>query len=185
MTARLLEYYLNGNNSGTMDVTNEDMLSIMVDSTFREATRMEARKAITLNGPGLIQYSTGWMVAHWEPENGDMFSAFHNLRVKTDFAGCIEEREGNLVFDGRIKVEVMDYWGFSRIENGLRQPFDIPAPNWLPDRFEKMREYRFYDLEQRGWTKPFKVQGTRERGYMAIVSPGSNRVIVKRRDPYE
>lgn len=158
LTARFLGNYLDGD--GDLTLSESEIMLIINNERFKsDSSNPTIAGLINKNGIGSIN-KTSSEIAHTFRNNpdGDLWSAFNDLRFKVRLEGCIIEEGEQLVFDGRITWEFSEYWGFSDPNTDNRMPFQFW--DWLPDRYQFFEEGRFRRLEEREWTHPFNISGS-------------------------
>ena len=126
---------------------------------------------IRSNGEGKFDHKGKFIPHNFDGSQGDLFSAFHDIRWKIDVKGCTKDEIDNWAFEGDVTLSVSDRYGFSDPRMAHRTPFFMQ--DWLPDRYQNMNEGRFLRLEGRGWVHPYEVKGSKTRSIYAIVPKAS------------
>jgi hypothetical protein len=185
LTGKFLGIYLDEGNSGEYELTSDEVMTIINNEDFRRSLKNRAWMIIVRNGPGNINHQdVDWSSHRFNhSRDGDLWSAFNDLRFKLKLDGCIESRGAdNLRFHGNLTVDMSDMWSFGSSRTAYRQPFQFW--DWVPDRYQYIREQRFLDLETRGWVKPFNIKGRRHAAYTITVNRSSPAGAEMRYDPY-
>jgi RHS repeat-associated protein len=185
LTGKFLGLYLNEKNSGEYELTPDEVMTIINNEGFRTSLKKRAWVIIVRNGPGMIRHQdTNWSSHRfYKTRDGDLWSAFNDIRFKVALDGCIEAGGADgLRFHGNMTVDMSDMWTFGNPGTAHRQPFQFW--DWLPNRYQYIREQRFLDLETRGWVKPFNIKGRRHAAYTITVNRSSPAGAEMRYDPY-
>jgi hypothetical protein len=106
------------------------------------------------------------------------FEQLGEVRVNPAGIKTISEKQDH----GNLTVDMSDMWTFGSSRTAYRQPFQFW--DWVPDRYQYIREQRFLDLETRGWVKPFNIKGRRHAAYTITVNLSSPAGAEMRYDPY-
>ncbi|MCI0556746.1 MAG: hypothetical protein L0287_37885, partial [Anaerolineae bacterium] len=172
ITARMLSNYLR--RGGDLTLTDSEMDQVIANLDFqRFSSGPNLAASIGLNGPGAIDHGDSVWLNHrfYNNRDGDLWSAFNDIRFKNDLMGCISVSRisGNLVFRGTVTWHFSDYWGFSDPAMDGRTPFQFW--DWLPDRYQyfeegkvpKVRDSKMGKTFRRVW-KPLKESPHRSNG---------------------
>lgn len=101
--------------------------------------------------------------------DGDLWSALNDIDFQIELDGRVYPSDpDNLAFCGNLTLRVKDTWTFGNIATAHRMPFE--HFEFLDERYRYMTEQRFFELETRGWVKPFRVEGERKSAYRIVVS---------------
>ncbi|MBK1881693.1 hypothetical protein JIN85_04665 [Luteolibacter pohnpeiensis] len=179
----MLRHYLHGGGND-LTLNGTDMDRIWDNPGFNEVYEDELARVIRANGEGDIDHKGTFINHNLDPSQGDLFSAFHDIRWKINVKGCTVSEQENWFFEGDVTLSVEDRYGFSDPRMAHRTPFF--RQEWLHDRYQFMQEGRFLRLERRGWVHPFNVKGSKTRSMAALVpkTGGAPRVEIAPIDTY-
>jgi len=177
--------YLDENNSGEYELSDDEVMKIITNEGFRKTLGKRAWEIIVDKGPGNVQHQDTVWKEHrfYNNPDGDLWSAFNDIRFNLALDGCIQAAGADkLRFHGNMTVGISDNWTFGNPNTGFRTPFQF----WhrLPNRYQFFPEQRFLDLETRKWVKPFKISGRRHAAYTITVNRSSASGAEVRYDPY-
>jgi RHS repeat-associated protein len=159
LTSKLLLHYIHGGGS-SLTLSQTDMDIILAHPGFKSAFDAELARVVRSRRLSTGEFEDKGVIANYnfDKSQGDLFSAFHDMRWKIDVKGCIEREWDGYFFAGDVTLSVEDKYGFSDPKNDARTPFLVQG--LLPDRYQYMPEGRFRRLEKRGLAVPFDVKGS-------------------------
>nr|MDA3798225.1 hypothetical protein [Kiritimatiellia bacterium] len=182
ITGKFLNMYLDEKNSGSYSLTHSEIMKIMLNEGFRFKLGRTAGVLMQKEGQGNIKSDIKDEHTFDPDFDGDLWSAFNDLRFKLLLNGCVTLTDEEYRFKGKLTVVYDDTFTFGDPKETDRTPF---FRQWyLPDKYQYITEQRFYDLEQRGWVNKFDVTGSRTAFYTIVVNKHNLNDVEVRRDPY-